>query len=779
VRAAHPSSERKIAVQSSDLARRALDALSTGPAATRNDPVPQHLLDRHPTLRGAWQSWRENPARTERATTLRVTLDEALDRDAELRTWAERLVTNSQAPAPAGPPIPPRPPATAPQPPVRPPHPPAAPPVPPAAPYPPGPAAPPAPPGPVPQPYYRQRRFQIAALALVLALIGVGAAIALTGAGSGSAGSGGLHHSFALGVQGHRKVNAQVDVTVGEATRQQCAGHAAKGTVYPVTITVRNTGPVSWDTSETPEDDVQPSLHLTVQGTNPGMLVGTDFPVRGDEQGPGSAGCAEFENKQRDALELAVGQRASWTTEVDTAQRAPGDEEFLLDFVDSTGTASAAETWSFRADGSHQSSRTTVTPNASVKDPGTGEVASGSGVTATASGPGLASATGLGPEPAWTLAREETGDNDQADVMFFADRIAYVAGADIRIVKPATGEVTATVPIPADTGESSPSWAQGDWNGTEVIGVTTHTTVPADGLTPERHRTTVRTYGLDGKQLGAFTHDDDQGGTQFLNGWIVTADDKSGTTAIRDPHGRTRAGFRTDTGLLDGSNNLGVYDIQGGHWAFAYTEDAAGLRNLEVYDLAAGGGPKWGTAQKAPQDAEPDANISPAVWGVLEDHVLLQWPGGDVYEYDVRTGRQLGRIGAADDRHAIWDADHLLFYSVDGSRAYAYDLTSHRRAWQQDAGQRTFYPETYLAGRLYGTVGSSGDDSGSGDTLSTVVLNAVSHQVLAQNQSFHIKGVSDDGFATVEFDRPDGSGAQDSTTPYVVYRVAAAPRSGN
>ncbi|MGW4517940.1 hypothetical protein ACWEO4_39690 [Streptomyces sp. NPDC004393] len=765
-------------MQSSDLARTALDALSTGAAATRNDPLPQHLLDRHPTLRGAWQSWRENPARTERATALRVALDEALDRDAELRSWAESLVTDSQTLAP-GPPAPLRPPATAPQPPGRPPLPLAAPSVPPAAPYPPGPAAPRTPPGPLapaPQPYYRQRRFQIAAaLALVLALIGVGAALALTGADSGSAGPGGLHHRFALGVQGHRKVNAQVDVTVGEATQPQCAGHAAKGTVYPVTITVRNTGPVSWDTSETPEDDVQPSLYLTVQGTNPSMLVGTDFPVRGDEQGSGSAGCARFDGKQRDALELAVGQRASWTTEVDTAQRAPDDEEFRLDFVDSTGMASAGETWSFRADGSHQTSRITVTPNASAKDPGTAENASGSG--ATAPGPGLTSATGLGPKPAWTLERQETGNKDQPDVLFFADRIAYVAGGYIRIVKPATGKVTATVPIPADTGESPPSWAQGDWNGTEVIGVTTHTTVPADGLTPERHRTTVRTYGLDGKQLGAFTHDDDQGGTQFLNGWIVTADNKSGTTVIRDPHGSTRAGFRTDTGLLDGSNNLGVYDIQSGHWAFAHSKDAAGLRNLEVYDLAAGGGPKWGTEQKAPRDAEPDTNVSPAVWGVLEDYVLLQWPGGDIYEYDVRTGRQLGRIGAADDRHAIWDADHLLFYSVDGSRAYAYDLTSHRRAWQQDAGQRTFYPETYLAGRLYGTVGSSAD-SNSGDTSSTVVLNAASHEVLAQNQSFHIKGVSDDGFAAVAFDRPDSFSTQDSTAPYVLYRVAAAPRSG-
>ncbi|MFF3517298.1 hypothetical protein [Streptomyces sp. NPDC002573] len=773
-------------MQSSDLARRALDALSAGPAATRNDPVPRHLLDRHPPLRGAWQSWRENPARAERATALRVALDEALDRDAELRLWAERLVTNSQAPCPAETLIPPWATATAPQPPARPPHPPAAPPVPPAAPYPPGPAAAPTPPGPPPppygpQPYYRQRRFQIAALALVLALIGVGSMLALTGTGSGSAGSGGLHHRFALGVQGHRTVNAQVDVTVGEATRPQCAGHAAKGTVYPVTITIHNTGPVSWDTSETPEDDVQPSLHLSVQGANPGMLVGTDFPVRGDKQHSGSAGCTGFEDKQRDALGLAVGQRASWTTEVDTAQRAPGDEEFLLAFEDSTGTSSAGETWSFRGDGSHQGSRTTVTPNASAQGPGTREDASGT----TTSAPDLASGTGLGPKPAWTLAREETGDNHQADVMFFADRIAYVAGGDIRIVKPATGEVTATIPIPADTGEPSPPWAQGDWNGTEVIGVTTHTTVPADGLTPERHRTTVRTYSRDGKQLGAFTHDDDQGGSQFLNGWIVTTDAKSGTTAIRDPQGRTRAVFPTHTGLLDGSNNLGVHDIQGGHWAFAYTKDAAGLRNLDVYDLAAGGGPKWGTAQKAPRDAQQDTNISPAVWGVLEDHVLLQWPGGDVYEYDVRTGQQQGRIGAADDRHAIWDADHLLFYSVDGSRAYAYDLTSHRRTWQQDADQRTFYPETYLAGRLYGAVGSSddasgsGSGSGSGDTSSTVVLDAASHQVLAQNQSFHIKGMSNDGFAAVEFDHPDNSGAQDSAAPYVVYRVAAAPRSGN
>lgn len=357
-------------MHSSDLARRVLDALSTAPAATRNDPVPQHLLGRHPTLKDTWQSWRENPARTERTTALRVALDEALDRDAELRSWAEHLVTNSQAPAPAEPPVPPRPSATAPQPPGRPPLPSAAPPVPPAAPS-------------GPRPYYRQRRFQIAVFALVLALIGVGSALVLTGAAPGSAGQGGLHHRFALGVHGHRKVNAQVDVTVGEATRPQCADYAGKGTVYPVTITVRNTGPVSWDTSQTPEDDVQPSLHLTVQGTNPGTLVGTDFPVRGDERQSGSAGCARFEDKQRDALELAVGQQASWTTEVDTAQRARADEEFLLEFVDSTGTSSAGETWSFRADGSHQSSRTTVTPNASAKDPGAGEDASGSG----ASGP--------------------------------------------------------------------------------------------------------------------------------------------------------------------------------------------------------------------------------------------------------------------------------------------------------------------------------------------------------------------------------------------------------
>ncbi len=78
-------------MQTSDLARRVMAALSIGPASLHNEAIPCDLLDRHAGLQHAWQSWREHPARLERATALRVALDEALGRDPELRTWAWAL----------------------------------------------------------------------------------------------------------------------------------------------------------------------------------------------------------------------------------------------------------------------------------------------------------------------------------------------------------------------------------------------------------------------------------------------------------------------------------------------------------------------------------------------------------------------------------------------------------------------------------------------------------------------------------------------------------------
>ncbi|MFF4653763.1 hypothetical protein [Streptomyces sp. NPDC001380] len=162
-------------------------------------------------------------------------------------------------------------------------------------------------------------------------------------------------------------------------------------------------------------------------------------------------------------------------------------------------------------------------------------------------------------------------------------------------------------------------------------------------------------------------------------------------------------------------------------------------------------------------------------------HAVLQWEDGPLYDYDVRNRREIGRIGDAETLHLTWDADHDRVYAVERERAYAYDLRTGRRLWQQPEGQLTFRPETFIGGRLYGSVGVPSDVGSimQDGRPNGMVLDAATQRVLAKEQSFRIQGVSGNGFAAVRFDRPDSQDSGgDAHDVYAVHRAApsaAAP----
>ncbi|MCD0486064.1 hypothetical protein LO771_27675 [Streptacidiphilus sp. ASG 303] len=745
-------------MQTSDLARNVLATLSAEPGV-QGEPLPARLLERHPALRDAWLSWRENPERPERATALRVALDEALGRDAELRSWAEAFtVRPSAAAGPAGPALPPHPSAVAPPlPPARPPRTGAA----PAAPAP-------------PSGRWRGRPSALAVLLTVLALTAAACVVVLTGAlgpHGGHEGHEGLEHHFALGVQGHRRLDADIQVRIGGPAEPRCEQETA-GQVFPVTVTVRNAGPVSWRTDDPSGTDPQPSLTMALADAVSHRVLTDRIQVAGDD-GSGPPSCTPLEARQGKDLRLAVGQQVTWVVEVPVAQRAAEDDDLMVAFSDVAGGTVSGDLWDFRLDGTHQRSRTSVSPagGADPAIPGAGSTPPGAANTP----PALDAATGLGPAPAWSARPDSTSDRSRPEWMSFSDRFAYPDGPGIRVVDAATGHVTATVPEPSGADGNTLQWQQGYIDGTEVIGFTYRTTVPSDGLTPERHHTVVDTYGLDGTRIGTFTYDDDKGDAQFLNGWIVTTDKAAGTTAIRDPRGRAVVSVPTDASGRDVPNSLGVYDIQAGRWAFVHARTASGDRTLAVHDLAAGGKRLWDLTRTAPAGARLDPDVSPAEWGVVGDHVVLQWQDGPLYAYDVRNGHELGRIGDAETLHLTWDADHDRVYAVEQERAYAYDLRTGRRLWQQGEGQLTFRPETCISGRLYGSVGVPSD---SGSTTQDgrpngLVLDAATQRVLAKEQSFRIQGVSGNGFVAVRFDRPDSQDSGDDVHDvYAVYRAA-------